>query len=78
MLSSNLQFAKEINAHHTFDNTTKPIYYDVYGYTHSPPKDNNKGEAQLRGNKPKRLDPILYYYIYKRKTILENFGIEIL
>ena len=40
----------------THNDTTKQIHYDSYVYIHSPHKDNIKGEAELRGNDPKRLE----------------------
>ena len=38
------------------NDTTKQIHYDSYVYIHSPHKDNIKGEAELRGTDPKRLE----------------------
>ena len=40
----------------THNDTTKQIHYDSYVYIHSPHKDNIKGEAELRGTDPKRLE----------------------
>ena len=35
---------------------TKLIHYDSYVHIYSQPKDNLKGEAELRGTNPKRLE----------------------
>jgi len=40
----------------THNDTTKQIHCDSYVYIHSPHKDNIKGEAELRGTDPKRLE----------------------
>jgi len=40
------------------NDTLKPIHYDSCVYIRSPPKGNTKGEAELRGTNPKRLEPL--------------------
>jgi hypothetical protein len=43
----------------TRNDTIKQIHYDSYVYIHSSPKGNVKGEAELRGTNPKRLDTLI-------------------
>ncbi|WP_206106546.1 hypothetical protein, partial [Ilyomonas limi] len=50
------------------NDTIKLIHYDSYGYIHSLHKDNTKGEAELRGTNPKRLERKL-----KKRRLYEVF-----
>ncbi|WP_170971200.1 hypothetical protein, partial [Ilyomonas limi] len=54
------------------NDTIKLIHYDSYGYIHSLHKDNTKGEAELRGTNPKRLE-IIWNMVYIATYPNNNF-----